>query len=85
MSRHSTFGKLQRERDKRAKAVAKQERRAAMQADSEATTPPPARNPEEEQRLLDELAALHRAFEDRAIDLDEFETRRDAIRDRLIS
>lgn len=85
MPRHSTFGKLQRERDKRAKAAAKQERRAAMQAEPSTPAEPVVRDAAEEQRLLDELAALHRAFEDRAIDLDEFETRRDAIRDRLIS
>jgi hypothetical protein len=85
MPRHSTFGKLQRERDKRAKAAAKQERRAAMAAEPAEPVEPVVRDEQEEQRLLDELAALHRAFEDRTIGLDEFESRRDAIRDQLIS
>ncbi len=41
---------------------------------------PVVRDAAEEQRLLDELAALHRAYEDHTTDPDEFATRRDVIR-----
>lgn len=79
-TRRSTFGKLQRERDKKAKAVAKQERRTAAQADRPESIP---LDEAEEQRLMTALADLHRDFEAGIVSLTDFETRRDEIRSRM--
>jgi hypothetical protein len=81
--RRTTFGKMQRERDKKAKLHAKQERRAARaeQAQDEAPArPEPTRD---EGETLAALAALHEAFEDGQLSLEEFEIRRDRLRAEL--
>src|SRR5437763_1635592 len=58
----STFGKPHRDRDKQAKAVAKQEKRAAR-AEAAAEAPPAADRPADQAGVLDRLAELHTAFE----------------------
>lgn len=78
--RRTTFGKLQRDRDKQAKAKAKIERRAARSEDSEQDeeAAPPA--PEVDQAtVLAQLAELHAAFDDGKLDLEAFEARRDEL------
>jgi hypothetical protein len=79
----STFGKLERERTKQAKAKAKQERRANRDVtdgpDTGVTTPPR----EDESEILNKLAQLQTAFDDGRLSLDDFETQRDNLRDRL--
>jgi hypothetical protein len=77
--RRTTFGKLQRDRDKQARAQAKQERRAERSSapgeeDEEATTPEV-----DQATVLSQLAALHAAFDDGQMELDDFETRRDEL------
>jgi hypothetical protein len=84
--RRTTFGKLQRDRDKQAKQKAKIERRAerAEQAstdeDETETTPAPE---VDQEAILAALAELHAAYDDGQISLDDFEIRRDELRNSL--
>ncbi|MGH9226693.1 MAG: gas vesicle protein GvpG [Acidimicrobiales bacterium] len=85
--RRATFGKLQRERDKKAKAAVKRERRIAGRDEPEdeaglETTAEPQRE-YDEGRLLDALAALHQSYEAGTVSTDEFETRREELTSRL--
>ncbi|MFO7279067.1 MAG: hypothetical protein C0P77_001565 [Thermoanaerobacterales bacterium] len=73
--RRTTFGKLQRDRDKQAKQRAKQQRRAERAELSAAAEDAPA--PEvDESTVLAQLADLHAAFDDGRISFDDFEARR---------
>ena len=78
----STYGKRQREQEKREKAQAKVERKVARQ-----TTDPdePDQEPVEasESELIEALAGLHGAYEAGDVALDDFEERRDHIRAQL--
>jgi hypothetical protein len=78
----STFAKLQRERDKKEKAVAKADRRA-QQAASVAEPPTVKLDPDNEANILARLAELHAAFESGSVSIDEFEDRRDQLRTKL--
>jgi hypothetical protein len=79
----STFGKLERQRAKQATAKAKHDIRTARPVDGaqepQAATPDPA----EEADILDKFAKLQVAFDDGRISLDDFEERRNDLRDRL--
>jgi hypothetical protein len=78
--RRTTFGKLQRDRDKQAKAKAKIERRAARSEDSEQDEEAAPAAPEVDQAtVLAQLAELHAAFDDGKLDLEAFEARRDEL------
>lgn len=82
--RQTTFGKLQRERDKKAKAAAKREKREARAEESAAA--PESEEPvgqHDEAATLAALAALHEAFDDGRMSMDEFEERRDMLTTRL--
>ncbi len=77
----SSIGKRQRERQKLERAQIKTERKAARQAtDSEVVDDP---SPRSESELVEELGALHRAFEADEVSLEDFETRRDRIQAQL--
>ena len=81
--RRTTFGKLQRDRDKQAKQKAKQERRAerAEQPDEAEET---VEAPEVDQsKVLAQLADLHAAFDDGKIGFDDFEARREELTSQL--
>jgi hypothetical protein len=81
--RRTTFGKLQRDRDKQAKAQAKLERRAqrAEQTDEQGSEAPA---PEVDQaKVLAQLAELHAAFDDGKMGLEDFEARRDELTSQL--
>jgi len=80
-NRRTTFGKLQRERDKKEKALIKAERRAARLEDKGEVRAEPATG--DQDALLEALADLHRRFEDGGISIDEFEERRDQLTSRL--
>ena len=76
--RRTTFGKLQRDRDKQAKQKAKTERKQSRgqegdETDVEVEDAPPA---VDQGRVLDQLAKLHAAYDDGQMDLDSFEERR---------
>jgi len=81
MSRaRTTIGKRNVQQQKREKAQAKQERKAARRAESPETGPEPTAS---EQELIDALAGLHGAVENGAISHEEFEQRREQIRVQL--
>jgi hypothetical protein len=80
----STFGKLQRDQAKRAKARAKQEDRLARREERAVTSEPEASPPAEDQEaLLEQFARLHEDLADGRISLDDFETRQEDLRSRL--
>jgi hypothetical protein len=83
--RRTTFGKLQRDRDKQAKARAKLERRAERSEQGDgASDDGPARETEVDQAtVLAELADLHAAFDDGKIGFDDFEVRRAELTSKL--
>jgi hypothetical protein len=74
----TTFGKLQRDREKQARARAKQERRmaGAEKEPGDEATPAVAAD---QDAVLAALAELHAAFEAGDVSLEDFETRRDAL------
>lgn len=80
--RRTTFGKLQRARDKQAKAQAKIERRQSRSegepGDEEAAAPAV-----DQDKILAELAELHRAFDDDELSLDDFESRKQELTNQL--
>jgi len=74
----TSVGKRQRERQKVEKAKAKAERKAARQA----SDPRPVEEPSlqrSESELIEDLGALHRAFEVGELSPEEFEERRDRL------
>ena len=73
------FQKRMREKAKQEKQALKRERRAerAEAADSEEDEPTPDAPPQE--TVLEQLAALHKKFDDDAIEFDEFEERKQAL------
>ena len=77
----STFGKLERQRAQQATAKAKHERRTTRS--TETSEPVPATDPAEEAAILEKFAKLQAAFDDGQINLDDFELRRNELRDRL--
>ena len=76
--RRTTFGKLERDRAKQAKARAKVDRRAALRSGEE--TPdeeePPRRSTLDPDVALAKLAELQEALEAGKLSFDEFESRR---------
>ncbi|MDA8360104.1 MAG: hypothetical protein M0Z95_28255 [Actinomycetota bacterium] len=80
----STFGKLQRDQAKRAKAKAKQEDRLARREERSDTGQPDDVQPAEDQEaLLAAFARLHEDLADGRISLDDFEVRQEELRSRL--
>ncbi|HEX5265724.1 MAG TPA: hypothetical protein VFW24_03040 [Acidimicrobiales bacterium] len=81
----ATFGKLQRERDKQAKARAKRERRQAAAEQTEEEAVQDAGQPVAESApvLIDLIADLHRRFENAEISLETYEERKAELLSRL--
>jgi hypothetical protein len=77
-----SFERRQRERAKQQKAIAKREQRLNKNAQSEdavgdeSDEPAPAVEKVDEEVLLAQLAALHKAVDNHEIDFDDFETQR---------
>jgi hypothetical protein len=88
-AQRSSFGKLQRDRDKKAKALAKRERRQERAAAPEtvAEDPGPLLGEDGTQltpaELLQQVEAVHRAFEAGTIDHETFEERKAELLGRL--
>lgn len=80
--RRTTFGKLQRDRDKQAKAKAKIERKAAR-AERSSDEEESGGGEIDQAAVLAELAALHASYDDGEISLEDFEERRDKLRNSL--
>jgi hypothetical protein len=79
----ATFGKLQRERDKQAKAAAKRDRRANRieeQTGEDGGIEPAA----DQGAVLAALATLHEVYEDGKMSTEDFEAQRDELRSRLV-
>jgi hypothetical protein len=75
--RRTTFGKLQRDRDKQARQRAKQERRAERAEQGGGAAEAAETAPEvDEATVLAQLADLHTAFDEGRIGFDDFEARR---------
>jgi hypothetical protein len=82
--RRTTFGKLQRDRDKQAKAQAKQERRAERAEQGDGSDDGAGQTSEADQAtVLAQLADLHAAFDDGKITFDDFEARREELTSKL--
>jgi hypothetical protein len=81
-NRRTTFGKLQRERDKKEKAVLKAEKKAARLENKDDQPAQPV--PDNQDALLTALAELHSRFEDGGMSMDEFEERREQLTSRLV-
>lgn len=81
--KRTTFGKLQRERDKQQKQMAKRDRRINRDDTVEAADEEPVVEYDEAQTLA-ALAALHEAYDDGRMSLEDFEARRDELRERLV-
>ena len=75
----STFGKIQREQEKRAKAQAKREKRAQKGTGDETDeeTPEVAAD---QGAILDALARLYQQYEAGELETEDFELRRDELR-----
>ena len=76
----STFGKIQREQEKRAKAQAKRDRRAQRgsgEGEEEQETPQVAAD---QGAILDALARLYQQYENGELETEDFEVRRDELR-----
>ncbi|MGH9245796.1 MAG: hypothetical protein ACRD29_16050 [Acidimicrobiales bacterium] len=80
--RRTTFGKLQRDRDKQAKQQAKVERRQAraQEESEEPATPETPAEATDHADVLAALAELQEAFGSGALTIEEFEARRDELR-----
>jgi hypothetical protein len=75
----TTFGKLQRDRDKQAKARAKADKRAARAEARQQDDGDDAAAPADQAALLESLARLHSQFEDGELSLEDFEERKEAL------
>lgn len=78
----TTYGKRDREQQKREKAKAKADRRAARQQEAGAEQQEPIEGSSEAE-LVEQLAALHREFQEGRVQLDELEERQELIRSQL--
>jgi len=79
----STFGKLQRDRDKQAKAKAKQDRRSMKPEEIEGEEAPPA--PVADQGMvMAALAKLQTDLDEGRVGLDEFEDKREELRQQMV-
>jgi hypothetical protein len=81
-NRRTTFGKLQRERDKKAKALEKADRRAAR-LEGQGQQEEPVAKAADQDAVLAALAELHQRFDAGTVSIDEFELRRDELTSRL--
>ena len=79
----ASYSKLQRERDNKAKAAAKQERRiAAREAPPEEPEPTPVRQVDEE-AVIAALEKLHKDFDDGNVNDEDFQNRREELLSKL--
>jgi hypothetical protein len=82
-TRRTSFAKLQRDREKKARASAKQERRQERLAEPEPAAPAAEGEELSAAQLLVEVERLHKQFEDKQIDFDTFEERKAALMARI--
>jgi hypothetical protein len=76
-SRGTTFAKQDRDRAKKAKAALKRERRLETPEEGEEPVEAPAPvDHESNERIMEQVAELHRLYDDKQIDFDEFDERK---------
>jgi hypothetical protein len=81
----STFGKIQREQDKRARAKEKQERREERKEEAlERATTPADSGSVDESKILLELAKIHEDLAEGRISFEDFEERQEELRAQLM-
>jgi hypothetical protein len=84
----STFGKLQRDQAKKDRAKAKAEDRQMRREDKAAAAAEvgdvPATGEVDQTKLLEQFAALHEDLAEGRISLDDFETRQEELRAKLV-
>ena len=83
-AQRTTFGKLQRDRDKKARAAAKRERRQGRS--SEPSTAPASAEPDSEDatsEVLERLASVHEQYEAGRISYEELEEQKADLLGRL--
>jgi hypothetical protein len=89
VARRTTFGKMQRDREKKAKAAAKEEKRRERLSggDDDAPTEEPAPVPSgpelSQAEVIERLESLHARFEDGQVSFDDFEEQKAALLARL--
>ena len=76
----STFGKMQREQEKRSRARAKQEKRFAKRDEEPTDDDAPVTTVEDQASILEALAQLHEDFAEGRIPLETFEERQEELR-----
>jgi hypothetical protein len=81
----SSFAKLQRDRDKKAKAAAKRESRLEKGNDEDVETPagPVDHDGTVAARILESIEALHKEFDGGSVSLEDFEERKADLMARL--
>ena len=80
-TKRTTFAKTQRERDKKAKAEAKREKRLTR---SEEEPEVDTGHQDDPQRVMLELAQLHERYESGLVSLDDFVARREELQSRMV-
>ena len=75
----STFGKIQREQEKRAKQQAKRDKRAQKGTEEEGEVEE-TQVAADQGAILDALARLYQQYENGELETDDFELRRDELR-----
>lgn len=76
----STFGKMQREQEKRSRARAKQEKRLARRDDERPEEDGAATTAEDQASILEALAQLHEDLAEGRISFDMFEVKQEELR-----
>jgi hypothetical protein len=84
----STFGKLQRDQAKKDRAKAKMDDRMSRREDkaaaSEETASTPSADEVDQTQLLEQFAALHEDFAEGRISQEDFETRQEELRAKMV-
>jgi hypothetical protein len=82
-TRRTSFGKLQRDRAKQATAAAKRERRQDRSTAEEAEAVIPEEGELSAAQLLTLIEQIHKQFDDKQIDFEEFEEKKAELMARL--
>jgi hypothetical protein len=84
----STFGKLQRDQAKKDRAKAKMDDRMSRREDkaaaSEEASSTPSADEVDQTQLLEQFAALHEDFAEGRISQEDFETRQEELRAKMV-
>jgi hypothetical protein len=82
-TRRTSFGKLQRDRNKQANAAAKRERRLERSSAEEEEAVIPEEGELSAAQLLTLIEQIHKQFDDKQIDFEEFEEKKAELMARL--